>query len=101
MEPHYEVRSNRESGSGRPDVWVKPREKGRPGVVLELKLASERGKTLAKALREGSDQLRAKDYAGELRAAGADPVHAMVVAFDGKRVKVRGVNAAPRRKGKG
>jgi excisionase family DNA binding protein len=30
LEPDYEVRSNRESGGGRPDVWVKPRTAGKP-----------------------------------------------------------------------
>jgi hypothetical protein len=94
LEPDYEVRSNRESGEGRPDVWVKPRTPGKAGVVLELKIARARGKTLAGALREGIAQVRAKDYAAELHAAGAGQVHALVVAFDGKRVRVASADAA-------
>src|SRR5262249_16541543 len=39
LEPDYEVRSNRESGRGRPDLLVKPRTRGKPAVVLELKTA--------------------------------------------------------------
>ncbi len=31
------------------------------------------------------NQLRERDYAAELRAAGADPVHQIGVVFDGKR----------------
>ncbi len=42
LEPDYEVRSNRESGTGRPDVWVKPRTAGKAAVVLELKTAGGR-----------------------------------------------------------
>jgi Predicted AAA-ATPase/PD-(D/E)XK nuclease superfamily len=93
LEPDYEVRSNRESGEGRPDVWVKPRTPGKPGVVLELKIARAKGKTLAGALREGIAQVRAKGYAAELHAAGAGQVHELVVAFDGKRVRVESAAA--------
>jgi hypothetical protein len=101
LEPDYEVRSNRESGEGRPDVWVKPRTAGQPGVVLELKIAGAKGKTLAGALREGIAQVRAKNYAAELHAAGSGEVHAMVVAFDGKRVRVESADAAVSGKGSG
>lgn len=91
LEPDYEVRSNRESGVGRPDVLVKPRKAGKPGVVLELKVASRGEKGLAKALREGLSQIAKGGYAAELSAAGAAPVHGFAVAFDGKKVAVRAV----------
>ncbi len=97
LEPEYEVRSNRESGHGRPDVTIRPREPGKPGVVLELKVAGRRKKTLAEALREGLEQIRANDYATELRAAGAMPIHAFAVAFDGKRVRVK-IGAEPKKR---
>jgi hypothetical protein len=93
MEPTHLVRSNRESGAGRPDVQIRPRVPGQPGVVLELEVARASEKTpgshLEAALDEGLAQLAANDYAAELRAAGADPVHAFAVAFDGKQVRVR------------
>jgi hypothetical protein len=37
--------------------------------------------------------LAENDYAAELRAAGADPVHALAVAFDGKQVRIRSASA--------
>ena len=89
LEPGYQVRSNRESGHGRPDVMVRPMQPGKPGVVLELKVARPGKKTLAQALAEGLAQLRMNDYGAELRAAGAPEVHAFAVAFDGKHVRVR------------
>ena len=89
LEPHYRVRSNRESGSGRPDVMVLPNRPGKPGAVLELKVARKGVKTLEQALKEGIEQLASLDYAAEPRAAGATDVFAFVVAFDGKKVKVR------------
>ncbi|WP_437827391.1 AAA family ATPase [Sorangium sp. So ce1153] len=86
LEPDYQVRSNRESGRGRPDVIIRPSQPGRPGVVLELKVARG-GKTLEQALEEGIEQIRRNDYTAELRAAGAAPIHALAVAFDGKLVR--------------
>ena len=89
LEPDHEVRSNRESGKGRPDVIIRPRRAGRPGAVLELKVARPEKITLEQALSEGLEQIRGRNYDAELRAAGASPVHAFVVAFDGKVVRVR------------
>jgi hypothetical protein len=90
LEPDYEVRSNRESGKGRPDVIIRPKQAGRPGALLELKVARPGKKTLEQALAEGAAQIRELDYASELIAAGANPVHAFAVAFDGKDVRVTG-----------
>jgi len=105
LEPGHDVRSNRESGAGRPDVLIRPRQPGKPGVVLELKVAKPGKKTLAQALAEGLSQLRENDYGAELRAAGAAPVFAFAVAFDGKEVRVaaagRGDLRAPRAGGRG
>ncbi|WP_437683071.1 AAA family ATPase [Sorangium sp. So ce131] len=89
LEPAYRVRSNRESGQGRPDVLLLPTEPGTPGVVLEMKVARPAKRTLEQALDEGIEQIRKNDYPAELRAAGALPVHAFAVAFDGKDVRVR------------
>ncbi len=100
LEPDYEVRSNRESGDGRPDVLIKPRLAGKPGVVLELKAARKGEKTIETAMTQGLVQLDANDYAAELRAVGVEKIRQMVVAFDGKRVMVLPKGApAPKRKG--
>jgi hypothetical protein len=96
LEPGHMVRSNRESGKGRPDVLVVPRMPGQPGVVLELKIARPGTKTLDQALDEGARQLADNDYQAELRAADAEPVHALVVAFDGKDVRVRSLDPSAR-----
>jgi len=90
LEPDYEVRSNRESGAGRPDVLIKPRKAGKPGVVLELKAAGERTKrTMTEAINEGLRQIQENDYASELRAVGVQTIHSLVIAFDGKKVVVK------------
>ena len=89
LEPGHQVRSNRESGRGRPDVMIRPVQPGQPGALLELKVARPGRKTLDEALAEGLAQLQQQGYAAELRAAGAAPIHAFAVAFDGKEVRVR------------
>jgi hypothetical protein len=86
----YEVRSNRESGFGRCDVLVLPKIVGKPGVALELKrVATESGETPEKALAMALRQIRSNDYAAELRARGATPIHELAAVFEGKRVHVR------------
>jgi hypothetical protein len=88
--PRYEVRSNRESGFGRCDVMVLPKDAGRSGVVLELKrVQTEAGESVEKALADALRQIRERDYAAELRERGAAPIHEMAAVFDGKRVFVR------------
>lgn len=37
MDNQYKIKSNRESGDGRFDVSLIPREKRYPGIILELK----------------------------------------------------------------
>ncbi|MEZ4295432.1 MAG: AAA family ATPase [Polyangiaceae bacterium] len=95
MEPAYRVRSNRESGKGRPDVMVIPRERGRPGAVLELKVARRGRRTPEQALEEGIRQIIDRSYQDEIEQAGAEPVHAFAVAFDGRRVWVRSAPPTP------
>ncbi|WP_428266313.1 AAA family ATPase [Haliangium sp.] len=92
MEETHLVRSNRESGTGRPDVMIRPRQPGRPGVVLELKVARGGATALDAALDAAAAQIAEHGYDAELRAAGAVPVHAFAVAFDGKVVRVRAVD---------
>jgi hypothetical protein len=95
LEPRYAVRSNRESGGGRYDVMVLPRAPGQPGVVLELKVRNRRRRETAKgAMAAALRQIRERDYAAELRSAGAEPIHEMGIVFDGKQVRVE---AAPAR----
>jgi hypothetical protein len=86
----YDVRSNRESGFGRCDVMVLPKAAGKPGVVLELKrVDTEAGETPEQALAAALAQIRARDYAAELRERGATPIHEVAAVFDGKRAYVQ------------
>jgi hypothetical protein len=83
----HHVRSNRESGHGRADVLITPRKPGQPGVVLELKVLKAT-ETMDRALETALEQARTKNYAAELRAAGAAPVAELAVVFGKKSVRV-------------
>ena len=86
----YEVRSNRESGFGRCDVMVLPKLAGQPGAALELeRVDADAGETPEQAIAAALEQIRARDYAAELRERGATPIHLVAVVFDGKRAYVR------------
>jgi hypothetical protein len=92
LDPTHRVYSNREAGHGRADVIIAPRTPG-PGAVLELKriLPSETADT---AINKAIAQLKERDYAAEVRAAGATEVYQYAVVFDGKRCWVRQVQQA-------
>lgn len=68
---------------------IVPHQPG-PGAVLELKRVSRR-ETPEEALQRAVKQLTDRQYAREVRAAGATEVHQYAVVFDGKRCWVQTV----------
>ena len=93
LEKQYDVRSNRESGFGRADMLMRPKTAGRPGVVIEFKVLDE-DETVAEVLKDAAKQVRDRQYATELLAAGAMPVYEYVIVFDGKKTWVKSVDDA-------
>lgn len=83
----YHVKSNPESGHGRADLLLIPRQTGKPGVALEFKVG-KKGETLEHALQEALKQLQKKEYDTELKERGAYPIYQYGVAFSGKHVRV-------------
>ena len=90
LEGRYEVRSNDETGFGRADVMIKPKQSGAAGVVMEFK-ALDPGEDVDEALKEGALQVRENQYATGLLAAGASVVHEYTMAFDNKVAWVKRV----------
>lgn len=90
MDNQYKIRSNRESGDGRYDISLLPREKKYPGIIMELKwkngLEEEALKLLAK---EALLQIENKKYDSEMREEGIENILKLGIAFSGKRVSVR------------
>jgi hypothetical protein len=88
LEGEYKVRSNRETGLGRADLLILPKQPGKAGAILELK-STRVGLSLDTLIRQGERQLKKRLYAAELEASGASPLYRWIIAFDGKNLKVK------------
>jgi hypothetical protein len=88
LEESHRVWSNLESGEGRADVLVIPRQVGAVGVVLEFKRVHV-AKEVAGALKEALEQLESLRYTARLVEAEAGTIHAYVVVFYGKKVAIQ------------
>jgi hypothetical protein len=90
LEPEYKVKTNRESGFGRYDVMVKPVDRKKKAIILELKsLQKTLHKDPEKATIEALKQIEEKGYAKELEAEGYKDIMKLAVVSDGKEVWVR------------
>ena len=87
LDPGWEVRSNLEAGYGRADVLVRPRQPGRPGVVIEFKRIEE-GEDVETTMKAAFAQIEDKDYAAPLRGVAA-PILRIGVVFEGKKPHVK------------
>ena len=91
----HEVKSNRESGFGRYDVMLIPKEVGNRqacslGIIIEFKKVNKkRGETLEKAADNAIDQIEKKAYRTELINRGIKNVLSLGIAFEGKEIMMR------------
>jgi ABC-type cobalamin/Fe3+-siderophores transport system ATPase subunit len=86
----YEVSSNRESGLGRYDILLRPRDLGGRGFIMELKVYDPMfDESVDKVLDSALAQIEKKQYAATLHAAGVRDILKMAITFDGKRVWVK------------
>lgn len=84
----YIVESEMESGYGRLDVVVYPKERryGRYGVIFEVKKV-ESEKKLEEVAKEAIEQVRSRKYYVKAKEKGYDVI-AFGVAFSGKKVMI-------------
>lgn len=87
----YDIRSNRESGYGRYDICMFPKQNGLPGIVIEFKVQdTEAGETrLSDTADSAVKQILDRDYAAELVSSGVSEVLQYGFAFSGKRVLIK------------
>lgn len=81
----YVVRSNRESGYGRYDIAAMPKDKSRPGFVIECKLAGSE-ESLEDKANLALRQIEEKRYDAELVRDGVTTIHRYGIAFSGKKL---------------
>ena len=84
----YIVKSNREGGTGRSDLFVKPVTRRKPAYVLEFKVA-EKFNQLDKAADEALAQIEDRGYVRELKDDGYTTVYRYGIAFCGKDCMVK------------
>lgn len=79
----HEVRSNRESGIGRYDVMIIPKDPTQFGIIIEFKKATGK-ETLLAAAKKALQQIEDRKYETELCARGLAKVIKLGIAFKGK-----------------
>lgn len=89
LDNRYIIRSNRESGEGRYDIQLMPKDKKKPGFLMELKAAKDCSEEELKALsKEALQQIYDRKYDTEMLANGIEQIFKYGVAFCGKKVEI-------------
>ena len=95
----YEVKSNKESGYGRYDVMIIPKDISKLGIIIEFKKINNLSK---ESIEEGTlkalKQIEEKRYAQELINKGVKDIIKLAIVFKGKAVKIIQGNKAHERK---
>jgi len=90
LRDQYEIKSNRESGFGRYDVMLIPKDKNGLGIIMEFKKIRPHEKIdLEKAVTLALKQIEDKHYAQDLLDAGVTNILYLGLAFEGKNVLIR------------
>jgi hypothetical protein len=86
----YEVKSNRESGLGRYDVMLIPKNPNEKGLVMEFKKVDPfENSTLEEAVESALHQIEERKYAQELIDRGIKHILYLGFGFKGKEVLIR------------
>lgn len=88
LDKHYTVESNRESGYGRFDLAIFPKDTCKAGVLMEFKTVDNDSLLEAKA-SEALRQIEQKQYLTEFEKQGISKVWTYGIAFCGKNVCVK------------
>ena len=90
LDNQYKIKSNRESGYGRYDIGLIPREDRYPGIIMELKWKKDFDKNrLAELADEALAQIEMMEYDLEMKADGIQDILKLGIAFSGKNVCIK------------
>ena len=91
LKDRYVITSNRESGFGRYDVMLEPKNKEDDAIILEFKVFNPRKESsLEETVKSALDQIEEKDYESSLIAKGIskERIRRYGFAFEGKKVLI-------------
>ena len=89
MDNNYYVTSNRESGMGRYDIQLLPKNNNMPGILIELKHGKNHtGEQLKKLSEDALQQIYDNKYDMEMMQKGITKISCYGVAFSGKSVEI-------------
>ena len=89
----HQVLSNRESGYGRYDIMIIPKDITKIGIIIEFKkYYEEYGETIEELIEEARNQIEDKKYETELLNRGITNIKKLVIVFKGKEVFVTDVS---------
>jgi hypothetical protein len=87
LQGKYYIKSNRESGFGRYDIAMIPKNKEDLGYIMEFKMVKE-GRTKEETADEAKKQVIENKYNQELKNADISNIKQLVVVFENKDVIV-------------
>ena len=87
LEGEYIVKSNIESGLGRYDVSIEPKNKNKRGYILEFK-ATDNVDKLEEISKEALKQIEEGKYSSSLKQTDTKEILHLGIAFCGKEIKV-------------
>jgi hypothetical protein len=93
LSPDYQIKSNRESGYGRYDIMIIPRDTNKLGFIIEFKKTRKK-ETPASAVKSALAQIEEKKYETELIERGIKNIKKLAIVFSGKDVYVKSPLAA-------
>lgn len=90
MDNQYKIKSNRESGDGRYDISLFPREDRYPGIIIELKWKKDVNvEALDKLAEDALAQIDDMRYDAEMKEDGIKNILKLGIAFSGKKVSIK------------
>ena len=84
----YLIKSNRESGKGRSDIFIKAVSRRGAAIIIELKVAKSFDE-LEKKANKALEQIEEKKYEKELRSDGYKNIIKYGISFFGKDCMIK------------